>query len=150
MENKKKTLKKVEFADLNQSMERTTGAEFRNNPWRENVMTLTCLSIIFMRSTTCLDGKVESTFKLLDGLELMALQGFDPSFFAPHALPDHQLGSHMAGNMFNIFMITAFVISTTAGSAIHDIKEEETSPAPVDVDAADSYSSYSEELQEPE
>ena len=76
-----------------------------------------------MSRTSTLDtssGELTVKRKLMDGIELMQLQGFDARCFRPGGAPEHQLAVHMAGNMFNGFMFQGFLIATIASSSVHD------------------------------
>ena len=117
-----KVLEKTQYCDLNLSMERACGNAFETNPWHLEVMTLTTKAIVMSRTST-LDtssGELTVKHKLMDGIELMQLQGFDARCFRPGGAPEHQLAVHMAGNMFNGFMFQGFLIATIASSSVHD------------------------------
>jgi len=101
-----KVLEKTQYCDLNLSMERACGNAFETNPWHLEVMTLTTKAIVMSRTST-LDtssGELTVKCKLMDGIELMQLQGFDACCFRPGGAPEHQMAVHMTGNMFNGFM----------------------------------------------
>ena len=122
------TLKKVQYVDLNCSLERLCGNSFEKDPWASEIMTLTCKAIILQRTSTwdSETTEVKCVFKVFDGLELMQLQGFDKSYFHDGGgyIPEHEQGTHMAGNMFNAFMIAAFLVATIAADGA---KEPESS-----------------------
>ena len=125
--------------DLNNSLERLTGPAYNADPWRENVMTIVTKHIALMRCEK--DGV--TTYKVMDGIELMALQGWDLSYFKEGApLPDNVLATRLAGNMFNAFMFIAFLFATTAGCSVYDRVVE---AADDDKPGSESYSDSDEE-----
>ena len=115
--------------DLNVSLERCCGNDFDHNPWVPRPMTLTTKAIILTRMLDWDNDeqKVETTFKVFDGLELMQIQGFSLSYLRAGGgqILDHGKATHVAGNMFNAFMFLGFMLATTAGVAIEDRDRQE-------------------------
>jgi site-specific DNA-cytosine methylase len=118
----KKTM--VQWIDVNQSLERLCGPKFEKNPWSDRIMTVTTKMLLVKRGTIKTgDGVSFSQFKLMDGVELMQLMGFDISYFkTDKPLPSNALATQMAGNAFSGFMLGAFHIATTCGSQIQTLK----------------------------
>ena len=104
------------------------GNEYDKDPWSDKVMTITCKTILLKRLVNVdgLDVKIE--FKVMHGMELMQMQGYDMSYLQGD-VPESSFGTQLGGNSFNGFMFGAFIIATQCGSSIHDDPED---PPPVE------------------
>ena len=64
------------------------------------------------------DFAVHFTYRILSGLELMSLNGFDMQFWnskKESLKPNEKLARDFAGNMFNLFAAQAFTVAALAG-----------------------------------
>ena len=95
------------------------GNEFEKQPWADTVMTLTCKTILLKRLASFSDDVMTVTYKVCHGIELMQLQGYDVSNLKAE-IPDTSFSTQLAGNAFNGFMFSAFMISTQCGSSVFD------------------------------
>jgi hypothetical protein len=86
--------------------------------------------ILMKRVCTKAGGAVTVDYKIMHGVELMQLQGYDVSYLANGLddAPDNSFGTQVAGNAFNAFMFQGFIIATTIGSTVFD-DEDEADPA---------------------
>jgi hypothetical protein len=111
------------------------GNEYDKDPWSDNVMTITCKTILLKRLVTCdgLDVKIE--FKVMHGMELMQMQGYDMSYLRGD-VPESGFGTQLGGNSFNGFMLSAFFVATQCGSSIKD--DIEDTPPVVEAEVLDS------------
>ena len=116
----------IHWQDLNCGLDRLMGDNYEKNPWSDRIMTITTKMVLLKRvSKKEVDSSISTNFKIMDGLDLMQMQGWDPTYFVdPSEVPESMLATQFAGNAFNGFQFSAFLIATTAASVIK--KEEVT------------------------
>ena len=95
------------------------GSSYEKNPWSPSVMTITRKAIWLKRHSYLVSGALKNEFKILHGMELLQMQGFDMSDIKG-AVPESAFATQLAGNAFNGFAMQAFTMATTCGSVIVD------------------------------
>ena len=105
-----------EFMDMNMSLKRlvdwiASKPDFVRNPWKRHIPTLTGSCNILMRKTK--GGQVEQ-LRALEGVELMALIGWHPSFWcslADEAFLSHELLTSLSGNALSAFAAGPMIVA---------------------------------------
>ena len=115
--------KTANWMDLNCSLEWLCGDAVDKDPWAPHVMTITTKMILLARFVEVEKGfggnddRVKVFYKVIDGVELLQLQGWDRRFYRdPSKLPNNELATSLAGNCFNGFMFMGFFTATACSS----------------------------------
>ena len=118
------TTEGLQFLDLNVSLLRLVGKEGNRNPWRPFVPTMTCMSIILVRSIEQeSDNPPKAVYSLLDGADMMQLTGYPLDQIKPDwSFYPSMMLAKAAGNAFSGFtfqsLITAFVSALGKASSM--------------------------------
>jgi site-specific DNA-cytosine methylase len=117
----------VGFIDANQSLKVLVSVNVRN-PWMSKPGTIVASTILVMRTRKIKVGDgvepwLQWTYRVVCGLELMALQGWcysswDPEM--PNLIPDHSLSTSLAGNSFNILACGPLIMCAYAALGAND------------------------------
>jgi len=130
-----------EFCDVGQGMKRLLRClpdqdKEWANPWQERMPTITGHALMAMR-TTSVGGSIE--VRVVEGFELMAVAGWDMSFYQQQAcVPHGAVLTSLAGNAFSAFAAgpMAMLGVCAAGHLLPSCPGKEPAATVVDVDEA--------------
>ena len=131
-----------EFIDANQSLARLvqclpTQDKKLTNPWSRRFPTMTGQSAMAMRSMDKLMDQAVVRIRLLEGIECMALAGWDhPLYNLELNIPPGPVLTRLAGNAFSAFACGPFAMMGIAAAGREDVPKQELSQTISDVDSS--------------